>query len=58
MRMITFAVLSLMLIFVLIFSVLFISVTGAAGIVIFGDLIVCGLLIYWIIKKLVFKKKK
>lgn len=56
MRMITFTILSLMLIFVVIFSVLFISLTGAVGIVIFGDLLVCGLFIYWIIRKFVLKK--
>lgn len=55
MKMITFTILSLMLIFIVIFSVLFISLTGAVGIVIFGDLLVCGLFIYWIIKKLLKK---
>lgn len=55
MRMITFTILALMLMFVLIFSVVVISVTGAVGLVLFGDLIVCGLIIYFIIKKFILK---
>ena len=50
--MITFTVLSLMLIFVLIFSVLVISLTGAVGLVLFSDIIVCVAIFYFIIKKM------
>lgn len=56
MRMITFTILSLMLLCLVVFSVLVISITGAAGIVIFADLIVCIAIIYLIIKKLILKK--
>lgn len=50
--MITFTVLSLMLIFVLTFSVLVISLTGAVGLVLFSDIIVCIAIFYFIIKKM------
>lgn len=34
------------------------GVVGAGAIVIFGDVIVCGILIVWLIKKLFFKRRK
>lgn len=53
--MITFLTLMIMAILVLVVSILVLSIGGAVGIVIFGDLIVCVLLIVWLMKKL-FKK--
>lgn len=34
------------------------GVVGAGAIIIFGDVIVCGILIVWLIKKLFFKRRK
>lgn len=56
MRMITFTILALMLLFIIVFSVLVISLTGAVGIVLCSDIIVCAAIIYFIIKKFVLKK--
>ena len=56
MRMIIFTVLGLILLCLVVFSVLVISITGAAGIIVFADLIVCALIIGFIIKKFVLKK--
>lgn len=56
MKMITFTILSLILVFLLVFSVFVISLTGAVGIVIFADLIVCIGILYFIIKKFILKQ--
>lgn len=37
-------------------TVVVVSVGGAIGIVVFGDVIVCILVLVWLIKKLIFKK--
>lgn len=39
-------------------SVAVISVTGAIGIVLFGDVIVCVFIIFKFIKRLLFRRKK
>lgn len=51
--MVLFTILVIALLTLIIFTV----IGGAVGIVMFGDVIVCALLIIWIIKKLFFKKK-
>ena len=52
-----FMILLLVLLILLGFTALVISIFGAGAIIIFGDVIVCVLIIAWIIKKLFFKKK-
>ena len=54
--MIMFIIGVLTLIMLAVMTVLVVSATGAIGIVIFGDVIVCGFLIAWIIKKVADKK--
>lgn len=56
MKMILFTILTLMLVLLLVFSVVVIAATGAVGLVLFGDIIVCVVLIYFVIKKLILKK--
>ena len=50
--MITFTILLLMVLILTVITIVGISVVGSIGVVLFGDLIVCILLIMWIIKKL------
>lgn len=56
--MITFTILLLMVLILAVVSIVSISVLGSVGIVVFGDLIVCILILVWIIKKLFKRKKK
>ena len=56
-EMITFTILLLMVLILAVVTVVSISVLGSIGIVVFGDLIVCILILVWIMKK-IFKKKK
>ena len=53
--MILFAILALILIILLVVFVAVASVVGAGTIIIFGDVIVCIVLLGWLIKKLFFK---
>lgn len=55
--MITLLLLFMILAVIMILSVLVILATGAIGIVLFGDLIVAVIVIVWLIKKIVRKKK-
>lgn len=55
--MVLFMILLLTLLLITVITVLAISAGGAAFIVLFGDVIVCGFLIIWIMKKLVKRKK-
>lgn len=55
--MILFTILLLIIAMLTVITVLVVSVTGAAGIVLFGDVIVCIFLIVWLMKKLTKKKK-
>ena len=55
--MILFLILALMLVILTVFTVVIVSVTGAVGIVLFGDIIVCIMMIIWIIKRILRKKK-
>jgi hypothetical protein len=56
--MILFTILLLMLIFLTLLVVLAVSIGGTIGIVLFGDVIVCILLIVWIIKRIIRKRQK
>lgn len=55
--MILFIGLMLALIFAVAMTVLAITVGGSIGIVVFGDVIICVLIIIWIIKRIATKKK-
>lgn len=55
--MILFAILALILVILTVIVVAVTSVIGAGAIVIFGDVIVCIVLLGWIIRKLFFKRK-
>ena len=57
-KMILFAILVLTLALLAVITVVVVSATGAVGIVLFGDVIVCIWLIVWFIKKLLRKRKK
>ena len=54
--MITFIILAITLIALAIFTVVTVGTVGAAGIIVFGDVIVCIVLIVWIIKRLINRK--
>lgn len=54
--MILFTVLLLTLILLIVIGVALFSLFGAGVIIIFGDVIVCAILIIWIMKKLILKK--
>lgn len=51
-------ILAITLIFLALITVLCVSAGGAIFIVLFGDVIVCGLFIVWIIKRLMKRKHK
>lgn len=55
--MILFTILFITLVILAVFTVLTVSALGATGIVLFGDVIVCAIVIIWLMKKL-FKRKK
>ena len=54
--MITFSILAITLIALAIFTIVTVGTVGAAGIIVFGDAIVCNVLIVSIIKRLVNRK--
>lgn len=55
--MILFTILALVALFLIIFTVVAVSIGGAVFVIIFGDIIVCIAIIVWIIKKILKKKK-
>ena len=55
-KMITFILLAIILIALGIFTVVTAGAVGTAGIIVFGDAIVCIVLIVWIIKRLINRK--
>lgn len=55
--MILFMILLLTLALLTVLTVLVVSATGAVGVILFGDVIVCIVLIVWLIKK-IFRKRK
>ena len=54
--MIAFILLTIILIALTVFTVVTAGAVGAAGIIVFGDVIVCIVLIVWIIKRLINRK--
>lgn len=56
--MLLITILLLMAVILTVLTVFVVGTIGAAGIVIFGDVIVCILVIAWLIKRLVKKKRK
>ena len=52
-----FLVLLITLVMLILITAFVISIFGAGFIIIFGDVIVCVLIIAWIIKKVISKKK-
>ena len=55
-KMIAFILLTIILIALTIFTVVAAGAVGTAGIIVFGDVIVCIVLIVWIIKRLINRK--
>ena len=56
--MILFTILTLILLILLVVTVVVVSAVGAGALIVFGDVIICVVLIGWIIYRLFFKKKK
>jgi hypothetical protein len=56
--MILFTILTIIALILLVVTVVALSVFGAATIIVFGDVIVCVVLIGWLIYRLFFKKRK
>lgn len=56
--MILATILLLTLLMLVVFTILIVSATGAVGIVLFSDVIVCVLIMVWITKHLFKRKKK
>ena len=56
--MILFMILLLMVVLLTVLTIAAVSVIGATGIVLFGDVIVCVFIIIWIMKRLFGKKKR
>lgn len=56
--MILFIILSLILLFLLAFTIIAVSAGGAIFIIVFGDVIVCVILIAYLIKKIFLKGNK
>lgn len=56
--MVTFVVLTLALILLLISAIFVVSIGGAAFFIVYGDFIVCGLIIGLIVRHLIKKRKK
>ena len=56
--MILFMILCTMVVLLTLLSILVIGATGAVGIVLFGDVIVCIILIVWIIKKMIKRRRR
>lgn len=54
--MITFILLTIIFIALAIFTMVTFGAVGTAGIIVFGDAIVCIILIVWIIKRLINRK--
>lgn len=56
--MILFTILLLTLFLLILFGVLAISIGGAATIIVFGDVIICGIFIVLLMRKIIKKKRK
>lgn len=56
--MIMFTILLIALVLMVVIGALSIGIAGGASIILFGDVIIFGLIMYLIIKKIIKKKKK
>lgn len=56
--MVTFLVLCILLLIVLIIAAIMVGIGGTIFLVLFGDIIICAIIIVWLVKKLVGKNKK
>ena len=56
--MILFTIMLLMIALLTILTVIVVGATGAVGVVLFGDVIVCIILMVWLFKKIFMRKKK
>ena len=56
--MVLLTIISLTLLILFMAVILSISILGASVLIVFGDVIVCVLVLGWIIKKLFFKKRE
>ena len=54
--MILFTIITLTIILLVIFTIVAVAATGAVGIILFSDIIVCIIFLVWIIKKICKKK--
>ena len=54
--MILAGLLTLIVLVLIVITVIVVSIGGALGIILFGDVIVCIAILIWIIKKLIFRK--
>ena len=55
--MILFTIIMITIILLVIFTIVAVAATGAVGIILFSDIIVCIIFLAWVIKKIVCKKK-
>lgn len=55
--MILFTLLAIMIVVLVVTAVIVLGVGGGAFIVVFGDLVVCAVLIGWLIKRLIKRRK-
>ena len=56
--MVTFLVLCILLLIALIIAAIVVGIGGTIFLVLFGDIIICAIIIVWLVKKLVCKNKK
>lgn len=56
--MILFSLLTIVVLFILLLILLVTGVLGAGFLIVFGDVIVFVLILYWVIKKLIFRRRK
>lgn len=56
--MILFIILLSIILLLTMFTIAIVSIGGSIFIIVFGDVIVCAVLLIWLIKKMFFNKKK
>lgn len=55
--MILFTILAIIFVMLILAAILIVSIGGTAFMIVFADLIVCAVIIYWIMKKIFGKKE-
>lgn len=55
--MISFTILSILAIAFIVVALITLVVGGASTVIVFGDVIVCGLIIYWLVKKIIQRRR-